>query len=245
MEIIICSNEGEFASVPARMIAETLERDPGAMLVLPTGNSPLPMFNELVNCYQAGKVDFSAASLVELDDYYGIALDDRRNLFAWLDRVFISRVNFDPQRVLRFNTQASDTASECARLSEFVKTQGGIDLLVLGLGPNGHIGFNEPGTPFSAGTRIVDLTAESVTSNARYWGGIDQVPRQGYTLGMDLICQAKKTILLVNGKHKAIILRELIEGPITETLPATCLRTMQNVTIIADRSAAALLTHKR
>ena len=140
--------------------------------------------------------------------------------------------------MFRFDTEAANAQAEAQRMDEILRVHGGIDLLVLGLGPNGHIGFNEPGSGFSSSTRVVELTSASLTSNARYWGGVEGVPKKGYTLGLGVLRRARKTLLLVNGKHKAKILKQMLEGPISEDLPATCLRDMPDVTIIADAAAA-------
>lgn len=244
MQLLIVKGEPEFGQTAARLVCEFLAQKPESTLVFPTGNTPLSMYKELVKQFKAGAVNFSHSTLVELDDYYGIPLHDPRNLFSWLQNVFIRQVNFRPEQLFRFNTEAEDAAAEAARMESIVLAKGGIDLLVLGLGPNGHIGFNEPGSESSGSTRVVNLTHESLISNARYWGGISNVPVQGFTLGLDVLRKAAKTILLVSGSHKAGILKQTVEGPITDLLPATCLREMPNVLILADAAAATLLSHK-
>jgi len=244
MQLVIVKGEPEFGQMAARLVCEFLAQKPESTLVFPTGNTPLSMYKELVNQFAAGEVSFAHAALVELDDYYGIPLHDPRNLFSWLQNIFIRQVDFQPERLFRFNTEAEDAAAEAARIESILQAHGGIDLLVLGLGPNGHIGFNEPGSETPGATRVVNLTHESLLSNARYWGGISNVPAQGFTLGLDVLRKAAKTILLVSGSHKAGILKQMVEGPITDLLPATCLREMPNVLVLADAAAASLLSRK-
>jgi len=244
MQLLIVKDEAEFGQTAARLVCEFLAQKPESTLVFPTGNTPLSMYEELVAQFASEKVSFSRATLVELDDYYGIALQDPRNLFAWLQNIFLRQVDFRPVRLFRFNTEAEDAAAEAARMESILQAHGGIDLLVLGLGPNGHIGFNEPGSELLGETRVVNLTHESLISNARYWGEIDNVPSQGFTLGLNVLRKAAKTILLVNGSHKAGILKQMVEGPITDLLPATYLREMPNVLVLANAAAASLLSRK-
>ena len=241
MKLSIVSNYTQLSELAAQQVVDFVVQTPDACLVFPTGNTPLGMYNDLVRAYRNGAVSFKQSSLVELDDYFGIPLADSRNLFAWLNRTFINHVDFDPRRVFSFNTGAEDANMEAERMTTEVKNSSGIGLLVLGLGPNGHIGFNEPGSEPASSTRVVELTPESLESNAGYWGRTQNVPTQGITLGMDLLLSAKKVILLVNGKHKAEILRQLVVGGETALLPASFLQRVADFTIIADSPAASLL----
>lgn len=241
MKLSIVSNYIQLCELAAQQVVDFVEQSPDACLVFPTGNTPLGMYKELGKAYRNGAVSFKPSPLVELDDYFGIPLADPRNLFAWLNRTFISHVDFDPRRVFSFNTGAEDASMEAARMATEVKNNGGIGLLVLGLGPNGHIGFNEPGSQPDSPTRVVELTPESLESNAGYWGTSQNVPSQGITLGMDLLLSAKKVILLVNGMHKAEILKQLVVGGETALLPASYLQRVADFTIIADNSAVSLL----
>jgi glucosamine-6-phosphate deaminase len=241
MKLSIVQNYTDLSQLAARQVVDHLAASPGSCLVFPTGNTPLGMYRELVNAYRSGSVRFKDAALVELDDYFDIRLDDPRNLFAWLGRTFIDQVDFSPARLFRFNTNAVETAEEAERMTSAVHSAGGIGLLVLGLGSNGHIGFNEPGSEPGSPTRVVELTPESLESNSEYWGVNADVPARGITLGMDLLLAAKKVILLVNGGHKAQILRQLVVGVETPLLPASFLQRVEDFTIIADNSAASLL----
>ncbi len=241
MKLSIVSNYTQLGKIAAQQVVDYVTCTPESCLVFPTGNTPLGMYRELVNAHKSGKVSFKGDSLVELDDYFGIPMDDSRNLFAWLGRTFIDHVDFSPGRLYRFNTNAADASAEAARMDAAVRNAGGIGLLVLGLGPNGHIGFNEPGSGPDSPTRVVELTPESLESNSDYWGKTAGVPARGITLGMDLLLSAKKIILLVNGKHKAQILHQLVVGTETPLLPASFLQRAADFTIIADTSAASLI----
>jgi glucosamine-6-phosphate deaminase len=241
MKLSIVSNYTQLSELAAQHVVDFVVQSTDSCLVFPTGNTPLGMYNDLVKAYRNGAVSFKQSSLVELDDYFGIPMTDPRNLFAWLNRTFINHVDFDPKRVFSFNTGAEEARIEAARMATEVSKSGGIGLLVLGLGPNGHIGFNEPGSEPGSPTRVVELTPESLESNAGYWDKAQNVPTHGITLGMDLLLSAKKVILLVNGKHKAEILKQLVVGGETAMLPASFLQRVADFTIIADGPAASLL----
>lgn len=241
MQITIVKDENDLSCVAARLVSEYVAQNPERALVFPTGNTPLGMFRELVALYRQGQVSFKRSFLVELDEYCGIEMDDRRNLFAWLEREFIRQVDFLPERLLRFNSRPPDLALEALRVEERVAQWGGIGLAVLGLGPNGHIGFNEPASDLTARVLQVNLSPASILSNARYWGNMQDVPVEGFTLGLQILQQAHSAILLVSGEHKAEILKAVLEGPQTSHIPATYLCRMQNIQVLADESAASLL----
>ncbi len=238
MEINIVADYPQLSQTAARMVADALQQNPQMVLVVPTGNTPLGMFEALAALAEKGEVDFSQCKLVELDDYYGIPMDDERNLYQWMEDIFIRKVGIAPENVLRFNTEAADPDAEAVRMEAGLAAWGGIDLLVLGLGPNGHVGFNEPGSSFDSPTRVMELTPESIESNARYWGGKDAVPPKGMTLGMKTLGQARNTVLIVSGEHKSEILYRFLTETITPQMPASMLKKMANVTVLADKDAA-------
>jgi glucosamine-6-phosphate deaminase len=206
------------------------------VVVLPTGNTPLGFYEA---CVAKGPAcALTRARLVQLDEYLGIARDDRRALSGWMDRILLSPLGIPHDRLIAFDPATSDPQAEAARVEAEVR-RSGITLAILGLGPNGHLGFNEPGSAFDSATRAVPLTPESIVSNARYWGGEDQVPRQAFTLGLGTLALAKETILLVSGAHKSgILARVLLEAPSPE-VPATALRALPRCTVLADQAALA------
>ena len=241
MDFVKVKNEKELGVTAAKLVCDSLSKKEKNTVIFPTGNTPLGMFNELVVLNRSGKVSFKDTTLFELDEYFGIEKDDDRNLFAWLDRELISQVDFRPENVYRFDSFSSDPQGEINRMTGALQEKGGIDLLVLGLGMNGHLGFNEPGTQMTSPTRLINLTRESIISSTNYWGAGVEIPKQGFTFGMDVLLKARKIILLVQGKSKAQILGKMMNGIITDQIPASYLRLVNDLTIIADEDAAALI----
>jgi len=210
-------------------------------IVLPTGNTPLGLYRELA-AKRFAKV-LSRARPIQLDEYHGIARDDWRSLGGWLHRDLLAPLGISPEAMLRFDPSAEDGDREAARVESAVASMG-IDIAILGLGPNGHIGMNEPGSDFASTTRLVTLTPETIHSNAVYWGGEDKVPHHGLTLGLGTLARARHTMLLVSGAQKAKILAAVLDGPISPRMPATYLRTIPGAMLIADRAALAVTRHQ-
>ncbi|MFH1446295.1 MAG: glucosamine-6-phosphate deaminase [Chloroflexota bacterium] len=239
MKLIVTDDYEALSTRAAGVVIEYILQNPASVLVFATGRSPLGMFTKLVSAYQRGEVSFKNCSLVELDDYFNISQDDHRNLYNWLAAEFISQVDILAKNIVRFNTASTNPEQECARVEQAIANLGGIDLLVLGLGPNGHLGFNEPGSDFESPTRVITLSAASIKSSAQYWGKEEDVPRQGITLGLKTLSGASHTLLLVSGVQKAEIFKATFKGPITTGIPATILQQYQNLTVIADKAVAA------
>lgn len=238
MKLLIKKDYQELSAQAADIVINQVTKNPASTLVLATGNTPLGMYACLASAFQRGDISFKFCNLVELDDYFDIPLDDHRNLFNWLNAEFISQVDLQPSNTFRFDTAASHPGKESRRVDDKLAELGGIDLAVLGLGPNGHLGFNEPGSDFLSTTRIISLSPASITSSAKYWGSEGDVPPQGITLGLGTIMSARKVLLLVSGKGKSGILKAALEGPITTQVPASILQNHPNLTVIVDREAA-------
>ncbi len=205
-------------------------------VVLPTGNTPIGLYRNLAA--DPNRQFLGNARFVQLDEYQGISREDSRTLSGWFRSVFLQPLSIPMTALLSFDPSVPNPDGEAARVDAAV-TQAGIDVSVLGLGPNGHLGFNEPGSGFKSRTRVVELSEESIKSNAAYWGDKDQVPRRAFTLGLGTLASSKHTLLLVSGAHKAEILAATLEGPQSPQVPATCLKSFRDVTVIADRSALA------
>jgi glucosamine-6-phosphate deaminase len=220
----------------AEVIAGTIAADPHAALVVATGETPQPTYRELARHVATG-LDVSRIRVFQLDDYAGITHDDRRSLFAWMMRGFVEPLGVEPERVTRFDGAATDLDASCRRYEAEVAEAGGFDLAILGLGPNGHLGFNEPPSGRNAQTRPIELSAASVASNASYWGGEDQVPRRAVTAGMDLLLAARRIVLIVSGAHKRSILARALEGPIEPSVPASFLQEHRDVVVLTDLDA--------
>jgi glucosamine-6-phosphate deaminase len=217
----------------ADRVLEQLQAKPDSVLVFPTGNTPIGMFASLVERSQAGVVSFSKARFVMLDEYADLPEGDPRSLSGWLKRELLAPVGADPLNIHGFENGPN-------ALERNITALGGLDLVILGLGPNGHLGFNEPGSPFDSRARRVDLAQASITSNAAYWGSEEAVPRQGYTLGLGTLAEAREIILMVNGTRKHSILKLALEGDVTPNVPASLLESLPQSHLFADRQAIGI-----
>lgn len=239
MKIVVVNNYAALSKLAADVVCGELHDNPAARLLVPTGNTPLGMYDELAARVARREVDFSRATVIQLDDYLGIADSDPRSLFGWMNRVFIEPCGV--RNVIRLNLPGLpdgwQARQQCLKFDTEVTACGGIDLSVLGLGTNGHIGFNEPPVPADTATRIVTLSDETIASNAEYWGGADRVPRRAVTAGIRLLAQAKRTLLLVSGEKKRSALRQLRFSEVSNELPASHLHHVRGVTVIADAAA--------
>jgi glucosamine-6-phosphate deaminase len=220
------------------IVIGVLRTKPASLITLATGNTPVPMFRELAAIARSDPLLFQQARFVTLDEYADIGSNDRRKLLSWLNREFTGPAGIDLQRITAFDPTA-DHLIECARIEDAIAEHGGLDLAVLGLGPNGHIGFNEPGSSFASRTRKVALAAESIRSNASYWGNEADVPRSGLTLGIRTLRESRSILLLASGARKAEIVARLIQEPVNEALPASVLRLCASAFLLADRAALA------
>jgi glucosamine-6-phosphate deaminase len=236
MRIVPVEDEAALATEAAGLVARQLREKPDSLLVVPTGATPLGMFRALVAAARTGAIDVSRCQFAVLDEYAGLGPGDRRSLEGWLRRELFAAIGIGDQQVIAFDLSA-DPATAAARVEAAIAAAGGIDLAVLGLGPNGHLGFNEPGSPFDSPARLIALTPESIRSNAAYWGSEADVPREGLTLGLGTLDAARRLVLLVSGARKRDILATTLAGPVGPHLPATLLRRHPDATVIADRAA--------
>jgi glucosamine-6-phosphate deaminase len=240
----IAQDDTDFAARAADLFIAALETclkgrkdGKGPLVVLPTGNTPLGMYRELIARYGQRQDLWQNLRFLALDEYAGLEPDDARLFYGWVSRAFLDPAGVPPQNRLCFNSNAANPHDEIARVDQWLKDNGPIDIAVLGLGTNGHIAFNEPGSAFHQAAHAVTLTQDSITANAKYWGGENHVPKHAYTLGLGQLSAARQTILLVNGAHKATILKRVLHGDISTDVPATYLRQQAGVTILADRAA--------
>jgi glucosamine-6-phosphate deaminase len=194
------------------------------------------LYAELARMRAAGELDASHMRVFQLDEYAGVGPSDPRSLFGWLARSFLEPLGIDHGRVVRLDGTAPEPGAACREFDRQVARAGGLDLAILGLGSNGHLGYNEPPCPRDASTRLVVLTPESMESAAAYFDGQD-VPRQALTAGMGIILRAHRILLIVSGVHKHDILRRTLFGPMGPAVPASWLQCAENVTVIADEAA--------
>jgi glucosamine-6-phosphate deaminase len=237
MQKIVADSYEHLSQAGADIVARTLVEHPGASLLVATGNTPMGVYQELARRQHQGALDTSKARVFQLDEYVGLGPDDFRSLYGWTRRSFVEPLGIPDDRVTRLEADAADPGKACEAYEAAVDAAGGIDLAILGLGPNGHLGFNEPPSEADAPTRVIELAEASVESNAQYWGGRDQVPRSAMTAGMNVILAARHIVLVVSGAHKRDILHRAISGPVTADVPASWLQRAPNVTILADRVA--------
>ena len=212
---------------------------PNCVLGLATGSTPIGTYDQLVEWYNKGDLDFSEVTTVNLDEYKGLPRTNDQSYYYFMHQHLFDRVNIDPERTNVPNGMEPDAEKECGRYEELIRSLGGVDLQLLGLGHNGHIGFNEPGEAFEKETHCVDLTESTIEANKRFFASADDVPKQAYTMGIKTIMQAKKILIVVNGENKADIVERAFFGPVTPEVPASILQLHNDVTLVGDEAALA------
>lgn len=237
MRLILTEDYEALCRSGADYLAGVISAKPDAAAVFPTGETPMGIYHELAARRQRGEIDATGLRVFQLDEYLGIPPGDHRSLFRWMESSLISPLGIPESNVVRLSADFSDPEAACRAYDEAVKTAGGLDLAVLGLGPNGHLGFNEPPSKPDSTTRAVELAEASIHSNARYWGSRDLVPRRAVTAGMDVLLSARQVLLVVSGERKRDILHRTLEGPVTPDVPASYLQLAPDATVLADRSA--------
>jgi glucosamine-6-phosphate deaminase len=241
LNVTIVNTAHDVAVLAADAVAETLASDPAAPISLPTGSTPLGMYQEILRRVAAGTMDISRMNLFLLDEYLGQTKDDEASLTHWLERVFLVPGNLSENvHYIPSADPAPDVAA--ARYEADLAALGGLKLAILGLGPNGHIAFNEPGSAADSRTRVVDLTPESRNQSADYFDGREEIPAQAMTMGVGTLLEAERIILIVTGANKAGILHRALEGAISAEIPASWLRLVtEKLEVIVDKAAAAEL----
>ncbi|HOX54926.1 MAG: glucosamine-6-phosphate deaminase [Candidatus Omnitrophica bacterium] len=241
MKVMVASNYDEMSKMAAKIIANEIKAKSNAVLGLATGGTPLGTYKELIQMHKKGELDFASVRTFNLDEYLGLNPKDKNsyNFFMW-DNLF-KHVNVSAVNVQIPKGDANNPAQFCKQYENNIKSLGGIDIQLLGIGRDGHIAFNEPGSPFDSRTRVVDLSQETVEDNARFFEKAEDVPRQAITMGVGTILEAKKILLIANGAKKADICAQFIEGKPTEEISASALQRHKDVTIILDQEAASKL----
>lgn len=241
MEVVILPGKEQAGSLAADAIEALLRAKPDAVLGLATGSSPLPIYDELALRHQRDGLSFAAAQGFALDEYVGLAPGHPESYIEVVRRDFSERVDVAPERIHAPDGAATDIAAECLRYETAIKQAGGIDLQILGLGGDGHIGFNEPGSSLASRTRIKTLTEQTRQDNARFFDSIDEVPHHVITQGLGTIMDAKHLVLIATGAQKAQAVRDTVEGPVTAFCPGSVLQLHPHVTFLVDEAAAAEL----
>lgn len=240
MTITLFKDERALAKALALHIASTLAAKPDTVLGLPTGRTPIRLYHELGTLQAHRQADFSRAATFNLDEFLGIGPDHPGSYRTYMEQHLFSRVNLSPDRINVLNGAAPDPERECERYEAAIAAAGGIDLQLLGIGTNGHIGFNEPARELAGRTHRVTLTLSTRRSNAALFGGDPQrVPHEALSMGMATILHARHIILIATGKSKAKCIQKLVHGPITTKLPASFLQVHSNVELMLDEGAAS------
>jgi len=242
MNIIRAENYSEMSQLAAKKLIEQVNEKSNSVLGLATGSTPEGLYEEIIKEHKAGNVSFKDVASFNLDEYVGLNKDNDQSYHYYMHHLLFNHIDIDSGQVNLPNGDANDLQEECNSYEKAIKQADGIDIQILGIGLNGHIGFNEPGTPFSMQTHVVDLDESTRQANARFFDSIDDVPTQAITMGIDTIMQSKQIILLVSGSQKAEALDKLVNGPVTEDFPASILQKHANVTIIADQVALSELS---
>jgi glucosamine-6-phosphate deaminase len=240
MRVRVFDDADALARACARNIARSLSARPDLVLGLPTGRTPIPLYHELVRLHQGGRADFRRATTFNLDEFLGLDARDSRSYRAFMQRHLFDHVNVAPRRIHFLNGTARNVARECDRYERAIWRAGGIDLQILGLGMNGHIGFNEPARALVARTHCTRLKPGTRRANAALFGGrVSAVPREALSMGMATILQAERIVLVATGATKARCVERMINGPVTPRLPGSFLQLHRNVEVWVDRAAAA------
>ena len=222
----------------AQMVAAQVNLKSASILGLATGSTPEGMYKELVSMYEHDEVDFAEVTSFNLDEYFQLPAENEQSYAYYMNKHFFGSVNIKPDHIHVPSGITSDVDGVCKAYDKKIQDCGDIDLQILGIGNNGHIGFNEPDVHFEAGTHLVELDEDTIVANARFFNSIDEVPRKAISMGIRNIMHSKKIVLLANGDQKAHIIKEMLFGPVTPNLPASILQLHNDVTIILDQKAA-------
>ena len=242
MEVVILPDAAEVGRVAAAKIAHTVSRNPSAVIGLATGSSPLAIYARLAEQVGAGQLDFGQAGAFALDEYVGIPLHHPESYAQVIRREVVEPLGMNPSRVHVPDGRAADIEGACARYESDIREAGGIDVQILGIGSNGHIGFNEPTSSFASRTRIKTLAPQTRSDNARFFATADEVPTHCITQGLGTIMDARSVVLVAQGEAKAAAIAAAVEGPVSSMVPASVLQYHEHATVIVDEQAASQLT---
>ena len=237
MQLIQAKDYDDMSRKAANIISAQVILKPNCVLGLATGSTPLGTYSNLIDWYKKGDLDFSQVSSVNLDEYRGLPADNDQSYRYFMKTNLFDQVNIDQSRTYVPNGMEPDSDKACRDHDNIINELGGIDLQLLGLGLNGHIGFNEPADEFPKGTHCVDLTQSTIEANSRFFASIDEVPTQAYTMGIQSIMLAKKILIIASGANKAEIIARAFLGPVTPEVPASILQMHPDVTLVADEAA--------
>lgn len=241
MKLYRAKDYADMSRKAANIISAQVITKPDCVLGLATGSTPIGTYKKLIEGYENGDLDFSEVKSVNLDEYKGLTRDNDQSYYYFMYNNLFKHININLDNTNIPDGTEPDSEKECARYNEVIDSMGGVDLQLLGLGHNGHIGFNEPDDVFAKLTHCVDLQESTIEANKRFFADINDVPRQAYTMGIQTIMRAKKILLIVSGEDKAQILHDVLCGPITPHVPASILQLHNDVIVVADEAALSKL----
>lgn len=241
MRLIRAKDYADVSVKAGNIIASIIHLKPDCVLGLATGSSPVGTYKELIRKHKAGELDFSQVKTVNLDEYVGLTKDHNQSYAYFMRTNLFDHVNIDPNNCSIPNGLTDNPEGECSNYDNLIDSLGGTDLQLLGLGANGHIGFNEPDDVFISSTHCVNLTQSTIDANARFFATRDDVPQKAYTMGIRGIMQAKKVLMIVTGLNKAQAVMDTLAGPISPKVPASILQLHPDFTMIADEEALSFL----
>lgn len=244
MKIYAAKNDSDLSRKAANLISAQVIMKPNAVLGMATGSTPIGAYRQLIDWYNKGDIDFSQIITVNLDEYKGLSGQHDQSYRYFMNQNLFNHININPKNTYVPDGLAEDSQAECRHYNNIIKNLGGIDLQLLGIGGNGHIGFNEPGSAFEKETHVVTLTEETRQSNARFFSSIEEVPTHALTMGIKSIMAARKVLLLAVGESKAQALYDSFFGPVTPGVPASILQLHNDCIVIADEAALSLIRGK-
>lgn len=243
MEIIKATDYDDMSKKAAEIIAKEVKEKPNLVMGLATGSSPVGLYKNLIEKYNSKELDFSKAKSVNLDEYKGLNGEHEQSYRYFMNTNFFNHINIDKNNTFVPDGVSDDDDKNCDDYNNIIEKLGGVDVQILGIGHNGHIGFNEPADHFTKSTHCVDLQESTIRANMIYFDSENDVPRQAYTLGIQNIMKSRKIILIASGEGKANILKEALTGNITPNVPASILQLHNDVTVIADSAAMSALNN--
>ncbi|MCR5176875.1 MAG: glucosamine-6-phosphate deaminase [Anaerovibrio sp.] len=241
MRVIITDSYEQMGLEAANIVAGQIYLKPNSVLGLATGSTPIVMYEHLIAVHRTVGLDFSEVTTFNLDEYIGMGPENPQSYHYFMQKKFFKHININPENVHIPNGMAEDVIAEGERYEQLIAAKGGIDLQVLGIGQNAHIGFNEPDVKFAATTHKVELDEETILANSRFFNNVDEVPRYAISMGIKTIMMAEHVILLANGRNKAKAVYKALCGDVTPEAPASILQLHRDVVVILDKEAAELL----
>ena len=244
MRIIVCENYEEVSKKAAQMILSQVTLKPNSVLGLATGSTPIGMYENLVKLNKNGDIDFSEVRTFNLDEYYKLPKESDQSYHYFMYKNLFDHININPENIHIPNGMTADVDAECERYDKLIKEAGGVDIQVLGIGNNAHIGFNEPTINFEKGTHLVELEESTIEANSRFFDNIEDVPKKAITMGVGSIFKSKKIMLIATGENKAEAIYNTVYGKVVPEVPASILQFHSDIVLILDKKAAKLLKKK-